>query len=257
MTDPLTATAERSTGDRDAAAALAMAPVVDRSALMTTLTTELGGVLESMEQVTDYLERVVHTVRRHIDGCDEVGLTVLSGDRPHTAAYTTVHTLEIDAVQYALDEGPCLDAARQRTENHAADLVVDDGRWPRFAAQCREEGMRSLLALPLVSGTECVGAINLYAWARTRSTRSTPPSCGSPPPAAPTPSSPSRPSTAPSGSPGSSSRRWPAARSSSRPRASSWRCGACASTRRSRCCARPRRTATSRSGSSPSRSSPG
>jgi len=25
--------------------------------------------------------------------------------------------------------------------------------------------MRSLLALPLVSGTECVGAINLYAWA--------------------------------------------------------------------------------------------
>ena len=165
MTDPLTATAERSTGDRDAAAALAMAPVVDRSAMMTTLTTELGGVLESMEQVTDYLERVVHTVRRHIDGCDEVGLTVLSGDRPHTAAYTTVHTLEIDAVQYALDEGPCLDAARQRTENHAADLVVDDGRWPRFAAQCREEGIRSLLALPLVSGTECVGAINLYAWA--------------------------------------------------------------------------------------------
>ena len=25
--------------------------------------------------------------------------------------------------------------------------------------------MRSLLALPLVSGTECVGAINLYGWA--------------------------------------------------------------------------------------------
>ncbi len=140
-------------------------PVVDEQALISALTTDLGGVLESMEQVSDHLERVVHAVRRHIDGCDEVGITVLSANRPHTAAYTTVQTLEIDAVQYALDEGPCLDAARRRTENHVPDLVVDDGRWPRFAQECRDEGMRSLLALPLLSGTECVGAINLYAWA--------------------------------------------------------------------------------------------
>ena len=135
------------------------------TAVLAALTSDLGGVLESMEQVSDYLERVVHAVRRHIDGCDEVGVTVMSSERPHTAAYTTVQTLEIDAVQYALDEGPCLDAARHRRENHVPDLVVDDGRWPLFASECREEGMRSLLALPLVSGTECVGAINLYAWA--------------------------------------------------------------------------------------------
>lgn len=141
-------------------------PADERSAhVLAALTSDLGGVLESMEQVSDYLERVVHAVRRHIDGCDEVGVTVLSADRPHTAAYTTVQTLEIDAVQYALDEGPCLDAARHRRENHVADLVVDDGRWPHFAQECREEGMRSLLALPLVSGSECVGALNLYAWA--------------------------------------------------------------------------------------------
>ena len=100
----------------------------------------------------DYLERVVHAVRRHVSGCDEVGVTILSAGRPHTAAYTTVQTLEIDAVQYALDDGPCLDAARNRRENRVDDLVVDDGRWPEFAKECREDGMRSLLALPLVSG---------------------------------------------------------------------------------------------------------
>ncbi len=132
---------------------------------LAALTTEIGGVLDSMEQVSDYLERVVHAVRRHVTGCDEVGVTVLSADRPHTAAYTTVQTLEIDAVQYALDDGPCLDAARQRRENRVDDLVADDGRWPEFAAQCRADGVRSLLALPLVSGEECVGAINLYGWA--------------------------------------------------------------------------------------------
>lgn len=150
----------------DARNAVLPEPAEDPQArALAALTTDLGGVLDSMEQVSDYLERVVHAVRRHIDGCDEVGVTVLSADRPHTAAYTTVQTLEIDAVQYALDEGPCLDAARNRRENHVADLVVDDGRWPLFAQECREEGMRSLLALPLLSGSECVGALNLYAWA--------------------------------------------------------------------------------------------
>jgi GAF domain-containing protein len=134
-------------------------------ATLEALTTDIGGVLESMEQVSDYLERVVHGVRRHVSGCDEVGVTILSAGRPHTAAYTTVQTLEIDAVQYALGDGPCLDAARSRRENRVDDLVVDDGRWPEFARECREDGMRSLLALPLVSGDECVGAINLYGWA--------------------------------------------------------------------------------------------
>ena len=141
------------------------AEAIPSPAALEALNTDIGGVLESMEQVSDYLERVVHAVRRHVQGCDEVGVTILSAGRPHTAAYTTVQTLEIDAVQYALDDGPCLDAARRRRENRVDDLVVDDGRWPEFAKECRDDGMRSLLALPLVSGEECVGAINLYGWA--------------------------------------------------------------------------------------------
>lgn len=137
----------------------------DSAAALEELAGDIGGVLESMGQLSEYLERVVHSVRRHVDGCDEVGITILARDRPHTAAYTTVQTLEIDAVQYALDEGPCLDAARHRREFRVDDLVLDDGRWPRFAQQCRADGMRALLAVPLVSGQECVGAMNLYGWA--------------------------------------------------------------------------------------------
>ncbi|MBR7744321.1 GAF and ANTAR domain-containing protein [Phycicoccus sp. BSK3Z-2] len=138
---------------------------VDPSAAIARLSQELGGVLESMEELSDYLERVVHTVRRFVDGCDEVGITVVSGDRAHTAAYTTVKTLEIDAAQYALGEGPCLDAAATREPQTVPDLCHDDGRWPDFARISRQDGMRSLYAAPLISGDECVGAINLYAWA--------------------------------------------------------------------------------------------
>lgn len=140
------------------------AGTVVNPAALHALTADIGGVLESMDEVSDYLERVVHAVRRHVSGCDEVGVTLLSAGRPHTAAYTTVQTLDLDAVQYALDEGPCLDAARHARENLVDDLMVDDGRWPRFARECHVDGIRSLLAVPLVSGGQCVGAINLYGW---------------------------------------------------------------------------------------------
>ena len=124
---------------------------------------EVSGVLTSVDQLNDYLVRVVHAVREHIDGCDEVGITLLVDGRPSTVAYTTVATLDIDAVQYQLDEGPCLDAARLRTEVIASLAGGEaDVRWPRFAEAVRRDGVQSLMALPLLSGEECVGALNLY-----------------------------------------------------------------------------------------------
>ncbi len=128
---------------------------------------EVAGVLTSVDEMHDYLVRVVHAVRRNVAGCDEVGITLLVDGRPSTVAYTTVVTLEIDAVQYQLDEGPCLEAARTRTEVRAS--LGPNGsaheRWPLFAESVRRDGMQSLLALPLVSGDECLGALNLYGHA--------------------------------------------------------------------------------------------
>lgn len=129
------------------------------------LLAEVSGVLASVDETHDYLVRVVNAVRRHVAGCDEVGVTLLVDGRPSTVAYTTVATLEIDAVQYMLDEGPCLDAARARTEVVATLGEQGDAeeRWPSFAEAVRSDGMRSLMALPLVSGEQCVGALNLYS----------------------------------------------------------------------------------------------
>ncbi|MFC7485338.1 ANTAR domain-containing protein [Knoellia sp. CPCC 206453] len=122
---------------------------------------EVSGVLSSVDGVQDYLDRVVHAVRRIVTGCDEVGITLLVDGRASTAAYTTVTTLEIDAVQYQLDQGPCLEAARTQTEV-IASLGEADERWPQFAQAVRSDGMRSLMAMPLVSDGDCVGALNLY-----------------------------------------------------------------------------------------------
>lgn len=123
----------------------------------------LAGVLRSMEYLPDYLDRVCAAVAEAVGACDAVGVTVVLDDRPRTAAYTTAGTLEIDALQYAVGDGPCLDAFRNRRENHV-DLSVAGDRWPMFVAAAEDAEVRSLLAVPLVSGGQCFGALNLYGY---------------------------------------------------------------------------------------------
>ncbi|KQZ89792.1 hypothetical protein ASD62_11235 [Phycicoccus sp. Root563] len=123
--------------------------------------TELAGNLDGVDDLTPYLERLVQAVNANIDGCDAVGVTVVIEDRPRTAAYTTAGTLEIDAVQYAVGDGPCLDAFRNGREN-LVDFSGGEERWPAFMEGCDPGSVQSLLALPLVSGGRRYGALNLY-----------------------------------------------------------------------------------------------
>jgi len=128
------------------------APLVER----------VGAVLRTLDDLQEYLSGVVHTVRAAIPGCDAVGVTVVCGERPFTAAYTTAMTLQIDAVQYSLDEGPCLEAHDTMTSVRA-DLDEAAERWPRFVAAIEPTPTRGLVAYPLLVDDESYGALNLYA----------------------------------------------------------------------------------------------
>ena len=68
---------------------------------------------------------------------------------------------ELERLQVAHDEGPCLLAYRTGDEVVAADLREDD-RFPRFARDAFEAGMVSVVSLPLVHEDEVIGALNLY-----------------------------------------------------------------------------------------------
>jgi GAF domain-containing protein len=126
---------------------------------------ELAGSLEGLDDLGPYLERLVHVVNANIDGCDAVGVTVVMEDRPRTAAYTTAGTLEIDAVQYAVGDGPCLDAFRNGREN-LVDFAGAEKRWPAFVDGCHPGDVQSLLAVPLQANGRRFGALNLYGYQR-------------------------------------------------------------------------------------------
>jgi GAF domain-containing protein len=122
----------------------------------------LSGVVRTTDELESYLNTAVHAIQQEIGACDEVGVTILVDMIPRTAAYTTARTLEIDGIQYAVGDGPCLDAYRNQRENRA-NLGEAVDRWPAFASQAAAHGYQSLLAVPLVSGAEALGALNLYA----------------------------------------------------------------------------------------------
>jgi GAF domain-containing protein len=90
------------------------------------------------------------------------GMTMRSGGRPVTVACSDPVAAEVDGVQYALDEGPCLRAMRDGRAVRIEDTAAG-AHWPQFEKNAASRGIRSCLALPLTVGGEPVGALNLYA----------------------------------------------------------------------------------------------
>lgn len=66
--------------------------------------------------------------------------------------------------QYTLGDGPCRAAVSMVAPVLAADLTAgaDARRWPVFAQQAVELGVRAVFSLPLDSGTVAIGTLDLY-----------------------------------------------------------------------------------------------
>jgi hypothetical protein len=114
------------------------------------------GVVDSTRAVQLASEAVPHG--------EHCGITLLRPrQRPRTIAYTDEVSPAVDALQYQLDEGPCLDAAEADAVVRVPNLAEDD-RWPRFAPRCVEQtGIRSMLSIRLPIGGDDRAGMNFYA----------------------------------------------------------------------------------------------
>lgn len=98
-----------------------------------------------------------------VPAAQHASVTVVEAERLRTAAATGPVADEVDAAQYEAGEGPCVEAARTGVPALVADLDREH-RWPRFATRYRSRGdVRSIVSLPLCSGDQVVGALNLSA----------------------------------------------------------------------------------------------
>ena len=81
----------------------------------------------------------------------------------------TVHTTDdvaadVERLQIALGEGPCVDAFSSAGPALACDLHLDEyaARWPAFTPAALALGAQAVFALPLQLGATRLGALDLY-----------------------------------------------------------------------------------------------
>lgn len=97
-------------------------------------------------------------------GVTGAGIMLMAGDVPQGSVCTTdeVSAL-IEELQYALGEGPCVDAYHSDSPVSEPDLATPKtSRWVGFASAAVEAGVRAVFGYPLQVGAVRLGALNLY-----------------------------------------------------------------------------------------------
>lgn len=79
-----------------------------------------------------------------------------------TVASSSEEGRRLDETQYAFGDGPCLTAARQQRLVLIADLTSDQ-RWSDYLEAALQEGVRSVLAIPIPTDPFSHAGLNCYA----------------------------------------------------------------------------------------------
>ncbi|HEX6347399.1 GAF and ANTAR domain-containing protein [Umezawaea sp.] len=146
-------------------------PVADDSPSSSPLVEQFTALTRSLldaETLGEVLDRILVACTRAIPAVDVASVTMRDPDGTfHTPTETDSIGYELDQVQYATGEGPCVDAARMPGPALAcSDDLANDPNWPRFGPAAAARGMGSLLStalLPEARPPQLTGALNLYS----------------------------------------------------------------------------------------------
>ncbi len=129
---------------------------------LSALHQELAGVVVVGRELDDVLTEIVRIARRAMPGADASSITLIRDERGFTAAYDGQMALDADELQYERGYGPCLDAGRSGEVFIVSDMHSEE-RWPDYARNGAEMGVRSSLSMPLPFQGSTIGALNNYA----------------------------------------------------------------------------------------------
>ena len=123
----------------------------------------VSGLLLTEQTVDTALHTITALAVDTIAGSAGSGVTLTNprGQRV-TSAATDPMVEQLDALQYELDDGPCLTAWRERVVVRSGSLDTED-RWSSWSPQAARLGMRSVLSAPLVDGDRSFGAMKVYS----------------------------------------------------------------------------------------------
>jgi transcriptional regulator with GAF, ATPase, and Fis domain len=124
---------------------------------------EISRVLLAEPGVQRTLERMCQWLVATVEGCDHSVVTLVEDHHMSSRASSDEVGPAVDAIQFEVDEGPCVEAIREHATLQADDLATET-RWPKFSRRaCEATGVRSMLAFRLVLSEETLGSLNLYS----------------------------------------------------------------------------------------------
>lgn len=113
--------------------------------------------------VTGWLQRMCRAAARDLPAMG-VGISLLSeGNEPLTVAASSEASVLIEELQFAMAEGPCIEAYASRSPVLVPDLsAAGTPTWPGYAPAAHEHGVRAVFAFPLQIGAARLGALDMY-----------------------------------------------------------------------------------------------
>ena len=124
----------------------------------------VGAELTSVRDLQSAFALIALRGLQTVAGAEHAGITVLRRGEFDTPSATSDLPPLVDAIQYELGTGPCVDALLDDTVYRTGDLETDP-RWPEFGKRAvADTGVRSMLAVRLYCDEpDLQAALNLYA----------------------------------------------------------------------------------------------
>lgn len=125
---------------------------------LLTLTAELAHVMRLVEDddVPGTLQRFVTRATQAIPGCDQAAIVIRAKGDVEVIASSG------EQLPGARQPGPVIEALTFHEPRMLSDIATDQ-RWPAHSAELAAHGLRSCLALPLVTQTDQAAVLVLYS----------------------------------------------------------------------------------------------
>ncbi|MET0694369.1 MAG: GAF and ANTAR domain-containing protein [Propionibacteriaceae bacterium] len=122
-----------------------------------------ASTLDSPVDVNELLHLICLSAIDAVPGAEYAGITLADRHgRLDTPAATHPLVLQVDALQYRLRQGPCVDAIQGQWQARSDNLGVDT-RWPDYGPLAAELGIVSQLGIELFDEPGLMAGLNLYS----------------------------------------------------------------------------------------------
>lgn len=124
---------------------------------------EISRVLLGEPDFQRTLDRMCDLLTDTVDGCEHAVVTLVGNGHFESPAASDPIGPAVDAIQFEVNDGPCVEAIRAH-HTVATDDLSTETRWPAFSRRAVDTtGVRSMLAFRLFVADDTLGSLNLYS----------------------------------------------------------------------------------------------